>query len=346
MQQLIDLIVSELSTPLAGTPAWAWLLFLAIVVGLLALDLGVFHRDDRPISLKESLWTSALYVLAALAFGGWVWMSFGSDDAMRFLTGYVVEKSLSLDNVFVISLIFGFLAIPPHLQHRVLFWGILGVLIMRALLIGFGTALVHELRWLLPVFGALLIAAAIKMLLHAQDEPSIGDGRVLAQLRKRLFVTPELHGRAFFVRLPDPRDPSRTVTWVTPLFLALVLVECADAAFALESVPAILAITQEPYLVYTSNIFAVLGLRALYFALAALIARFVYLKHTLALLLLFVGGKIIYQQFGGHISPASSLGVILALLTGGILLSLWRRQAEQAPSLSTHPLSSRTEMHS
>lgn len=346
MQHLVELIASELSTPLAGTPAWAWLLFLAIVIGLLALDLGVFHRDDRPISLKESLWTSALYVVAALAFAAWIWTSFGSDDAMRFLTGYVVEKSLSLDNVFVISLIFGFLAIPPHLQHRVLFWGILGVLIMRALLIGFGTALVHEFQWLLPVFGALLIAAAIKMLLHAQDEPSIGEGKILAQLRKRLFVTPDLHGRAFFVRLPHPRDPSRMVTWVTPLFLALVLVECADAAFALESVPAILAITQEPYLVYTSNIFAVLGLRALYFALAALIARFVYLKHTLALLLLFVGGKIIYQQFGGHLSPATSLGMILALLTGGILLSLWRRQAERKPSLSTHPLSSRKEMHS
>lgn len=347
MQQVIDAITTTLSSPLAGTPTWAWLLFLAVVIGLLALDLGIFHREDKPISLKESLWTSALYVVAALAFAGWVWASFGGDDAMRFLTGYVVEKSLSLDNIFVISLIFGFLAIPPHLQHRVLFWGILGVLVMRALLIGFGTALVHEFRWLLPVFGALLIVAAVKMLLHAQDEPSIGDGRILAQLRKRLFVTPDLHGRAFFVRLPHPRDPARSVTWVTPLFLALVLVECADAAFALESVSAILAITQEPYLVYTSNIFAVLGLRALYFALAALIARFVYLKHTLALLLLFVGGKIIYQQFGGHLSPATSLGIILALLTGGILLSLWRKRTGDEPVTFNQPLSPpRKEMHS
>ena len=346
MQQLIDTVTTALSSPLVGTPTWAWLLFLAIVVGLLALDLGVFHREDKPISLKESLWTSALYIVAALAFAGWVWTSFGSDDAMRFLTGYVVEKSLSLDNIFVISLIFGFLAIPSHLQHRVLFWGLLGVLFMRALLIGFGTALVHEFEWLLPVFGALLIVAAVKMLLHAQDEPSIGEGRILAQLRKRMLVTPDLHGRAFFVQLQHPRDPSRTATWVTPLFLALVLVECADAVFALESVPAILAITQEPYLVYTSNIFAVLGLRALYFALAALIARFVYLKHTLALLLLFVGGKIIYQQSGGHLSSATSLGVILVLLTGGILSSLWRRQVDDAPTLTTHNLSARKEMHS
>jgi tellurite resistance protein TerC len=336
-------ILNWLHSPLAGTPTWAWLLFVAIVIGLLALDLGVFHREDRPLGIRESLWTSGLYIVAALAFAGWVWSSFGPEDAMRFLTGYVIEKSLSLDNIFVISLIFGFLAIPPHLQHRVLFWGILGVLLMRALLIGFGTALVHEFQWLLPVFGALLIVAAVKMLRDPHDEPSIGDGRILAQLRKRLFVTPELHGRAFLVRLPHPHDPSRTTIWVTPLFLALVLVECADAIFALESVPAILAITQEPYLVYTSNIFAVLGLRALYFALAALIERFVYLKHTLALLLIFVGFKIFYNQFGGHLHPAVSLGVILVLLAGGIVMSL--RKAGWPPVSSTNKLQGK-EMHS
>lgn len=332
MQDLFDFLTWQLTVWVAGAPAWAWLLFIAVVLSLLALDLGVFHREDRALGLRESLWTSALYIVAALAFGGWIWWSFGSEDALRFLTGYVIEKSLSLDNIFVISLIFGFLAIPPHLQHRVLFWGILGVLIMRALLIGFGTALVHEFQWLLPVFGALLVVAAVKMLREPQDEPSIGDGRILAQLRKRLFVTPGLHGRAFFVRLPHPRDPSRTVIWVTPLFLALVLVECADAVFALESVPAILAITQEPYLVYTSNIFAVLGLRALYFALASLIERFAYLKQTLALLLIFVGFKIFYNQLGGHLSPATSLAIILTLLAGGILLSLWKlREQAGAP---------------
>ena len=271
MSSAADFLV-WLNAPLAGTPTWAWLLFLGLVLGLLALDLGVFHREDRALGIRESLWTSALYILAALLFAAWIWRSFGSGDAVRFLTGYFIEKSLSLDNVFVISLIFGYLAIPPALQHRVLFWGIIGVLVMRALLIGFGTALVHEFQWMLPVFGALLIVGAVRMLSHAQDEPSVGDGSVLAQMRRRLFVTPELHGRAFIVRLPHPHDPARTTYWVTPLFLALVLVECADAVFALESVPAILAITQEPYLVYTSNIFAVLGLRALYFALAALVS--------------------------------------------------------------------------
>lgn len=346
MEQLFQAIASQLTSPLAGTPLWAWLVFLAIVLGLLTLDLGIFHREDRPISLKESLWASGLYVLAAVAFAGWVWRSFGSDDAMRFLTGYVVEKSLSLDNIFVISLIFGFLAIPPHLQHRVLFWGILGVLVMRAIVIGVGTALVHEFQWLLPVFGALLIAAALKMLLRPQDEPAVGESGVLALLRRRLFVTPDLHGRAFFVRLPHPNDPSRTTLWATPLFLALVLVECADAVFALESVPATLAITQEPYLVYTSNIFAVLGLRALYFALAALIERFIYLKHTLALLLFFVGSKIIYQQFGGHLEPATSLGIILALLSGGVGLSLWRRLVDARRGPAFQPSSSTKGIYS
>lgn len=323
----LDDALGWLSAPVAGTPAWAWVLFIAVVLVLLALDLGVFHREDRPLGIAESLRTSALYIVAALGFAGWVWSSFGSADAVRFLTGYVIEKSLSLDNIFVISLIFGFLAIPPHLQHRVLFWGILGVLFMRALLIGFGTALVHQFQWLLPVFGALLIVAAIKMLRHTHGAPSVGKNSVLVQLRKRLFVTPDLHGRAFLVRLPHPTVPGRTAIWVTPLFLALVLVECADAVFALESVPAILAITQEPYLVYTSNIFAVLGLRALYFALAGLVERFVYLKQTLALLLVFVGIKIFYNQFGGHLHPAASLAIILVLLAGGIGLSIWAKGA-------------------
>jgi tellurite resistance protein TerC len=260
---LLDWLVQ----PAAGAPAWAWLLFVLIVFALLALDLGVLHREDREIGIRESLWTSALYILAALGFAAWIGASFGSHDAIAFLTGYFIEKSLSLDNIFVISLIFGYLAVPRELQHRVLFWGIIGVLVMRAILIGLGTALVHEWQWLLPVF------------------------------------------------------------------VALVLIECADAVFALESVPAILAITQEPYIVYTSNIFAVLGLRALYFALAALVQRFAYLKHTLALILIFIGGKIFVNQFGGHIPPAASLAVTLLLLAGGVGLSLWKlRQARPAGS--------------
>lgn len=313
---------------IGGAPAWAWLLFLVIVLGLLALDLGVLHRGERTMGIAESLRTSLLYILAALLFAGWIWYAFGSEAGVLFLTGYVIEKSLSLDNIFVISLIFGYLSIPPALQHRVLFWGILGVLIMRALLIGAGTALVHEFAWLLPVFGLLLVVAAIRMLMHDEAGPSFSQARILSFLRRHLPVTETLHGRAFVVRLPDDQGTGRTKFYVTPLLLALVLIEFADALFALESVPAILAVTQEPYLVYTSNIFAVLGLRALYFALAAMVRRLAYLKHTLALILIFIGGKIIVQQFGVHVPPVLSLCVTLFLLSAGILFS-WRA-AERA----------------
>jgi tellurite resistance protein TerC len=315
-----------------GAPGWAWLLFMMIVLGLLALDLGVLHRGDRGMGIRDSLRASVLYILAALLFGGWIWHEFGSDAGLRFLTGYVVEKSLSLDNIFVISLIFGYLAIPPALQHRVLFWGILGVLVMRAGLIGAGTALVHEFSWLLPIFGVLLIAAAFRMLRHDEAAPASSQSRLLVHLRRILPVTKQLHGRAFLVRLPGASHSQRSKLYVTPLFLALVLIECADALFALESVPAILAITQEPYLVYTSNIFAVLGLRALYFALAAMIGQLAYLKHTLALILVFIGGKILFQHFGGEVPPVASLCVTLALLTGGVLLSVRARRTPSAPA--------------
>lgn len=311
---------------IGGAPAWAWLLFLGIVLGLLALDLGVLNRGERAMGIGDSLRASTLYILAALLFGGWIWHEFGSDAGLRFLTGYVIEKSLSLDNIFVISLIFSYLAIPPALQHRVLFWGILGVLLMRAALIGAGTALVHEFAWLLPIFALLLIAAAVRMLRHDEAAPSAGQARLLEKLRKHLPVTEDVHGRAFLVWLADTKHPERSKLHVTPLFLALILIEFADALFALESVPAILAITQEPYLVYTSNIFAVLGLRALYFALAALVAQLTYLKHTLALILVFIGGKILYQHFGGHVPPLFALCITLTLLAGGILLSLHARQ--------------------
>jgi tellurite resistance protein TerC len=324
---------------IGGAPGWAWLLFLVIVLGLLALDLGVLHRGERAMGVRDSLRASVLYILAALLFGGWIWHEFGSDAGLRFLSGYVLEKSLSLDNIFVISLIFGYLAIPPALQHRVLFWGILGVLVMRAGLIGAGTALVHEFSWLLPIFGVLLIAAAIRMLRHDEAAPSANQARLLARLRRVLPVTEQLHGRAFLVRLPGASHLEQSKLYVTPLFLALVLIECADALFALESVPAILAITQEPYLVYTSNIFAVLGLRALYFALAAMIGQLAYLKHTLALILVFIGGKILFQHLGGHVPPLLSLCVTLVLLAGGVFLSLRSRRTPPAPALAEVALS-------
>jgi tellurite resistance protein TerC len=305
-------------------PAWVWLLFLGIVTTLLVLDLGVLHRKQREIPVSESLWLSAGYIGVALMFGGWVWWSMGEGAGMAYFTGFLIEKSLSLDNVFVISLIFTYFAVPRLYQHRVLFWGILGVIVLRGIMIGFGAALVSRFDWVLYIFGAFLIVTGIKMLVMGDTAPRIEDNKVLGFLRRRLNVTPELHGNRFFVKAPSPTDPSRTVWWVTPLFLALILVETADLIFAVDSVPAIFAITTDPYIVYTSNIFAILGLRALYFALAAMVSRFRYLKYALSLVLIFIGLKIFYNQLYGKIDPAISLGVTLALLAGGVLVSLWR----------------------
>ena len=210
-----------------------------------------------------------------------------------------------------------------------LFWGILGVIVLRAIMIGLGAALVSEFAWVLYVFGAFLIATGAKMLLVADSMPKIEDNPVLRLVRRRFRVTSTLHGGRFLVRLPDPRT-GRMATWLTPLFLALVLVEVADLVFAVDSVPAIFAITQDPFIVYTSNIFAILGLRALYFALAAMVHRFKHLHTALALVLVFIGGKIFWNQLVAKVDPAVSLSVTLALLAGGVVLSLFRTKADAA----------------
>ena len=336
-------ILAWLGTSVAGTPLWGWSLFVTLVLGLLALDLGVFHRGERVIGLRESLASSLFYIAAALCFCGWIWFSFGSQAGLSFLTAYVLEKSLSLDNIFVFSLIFGYFTIPATLQHRVLFWGILGVLVLRALLIAAGTALVREFSWLLTVFGILLIGAAVQMFRHDERKFSFSQTRIVDNFRRWFRVTDQLHGRAFFVRLTDDSVPSGHRWFATPLFLALLLVEFADIIFAFESVPAVLSITQEPYLVYTSNIFSILGLRAMYFAISSGIEKLQYLKHTLALILMFIGGKILYQDFGGHVEPLISLSVTLFLLIGGIVYSWWRmREAGKAGSAQREKASSET----
>jgi tellurite resistance protein TerC len=311
-----------------GKPAWMWLAFLAIVVALLVFDLGVLHKDTREIKVSESLALSAFYIAAGLAFGGWVSWSMGEQAGVEYVTGFLVEKSLAMDNVFVIAMIFAYFAIPRHLQHRVLFWGILGVLVLRAIMIGLGAALVTQFSWVLYLFGAFLVVTGVKMLIFADHQGSLEDNPVLRFVRRRFRVTPELHGERFTVRLPDPAT-GKVVTWLTPLALALILIEVADLIFAVDSVPAIFAITQDPFLVYTSNIFAILGLRALYFALAAMIHRFRYLKYALALILVFIGGKIFLVNIVGKIPAELSLGVTLALLAGGILYSLWRSRDEK-----------------
>ena len=238
-----------------------------------------------------------------------------------------------MDNVFLISLIFTYFAVPRIYQHRVLFWGILGVIVLRAIMIGLGATLVAEFSWILYVFAAFLIATGIKMLLLGDKIPDIESNPVLRLLRRTLRITPALHEERFFVRQPDPAT-GHTVLWVTPLFVALILIEIVDLIFAVDSVPAIFAITTDPYIVYTSNIFAILGLRALYFALAAVIHRFKYLKVALALILVFIGGKFFVAGIAGWEKfPASiSLGVTVALLAGGIGYSLWRTHAARSQS--------------
>lgn len=310
-----------------GTATWLWLVFIAIVFALLAFDLGVLHRDDREIGVRESLLLSAGYISAGLLFGLWVYFQKGGDASMDYLTGFLVEKSLSMDNVFVMAMIFSFLAIPRQYQHKVLFWGIMGVLLLRALMIGLGAALIHEYSWILYVFGVFLAVTGVKMFFSkVDDHPDLENNPLVKFLRKHLRVTERLHGQRFFVRQPDASG--KTVLWATPLFLALILIECADLVFAVDSVPAIFAITQDPFIVYTSNIFAILGLRALYFALAALIHRFAYLKYALALVLIFIGTKIFLVGIVGKIPSAISLGVTLGLLLGGVLLSLYKTRGQ------------------
>ncbi|MGL5005157.1 MAG: TerC family protein, partial [Casimicrobium sp.] len=282
----MDVLTSFLQAEFLGTAAWIWFTFIGIVVALLAFDLGVLHKDDHEIGVTESLWLSAGYISVALIFGAWVWWYMGSQSGMEYYTGFLIEKSLSMDNVFVIALIFTYFAIPRQYQHRVLFWGILGVIVLRAIMIGLGAALVSQFSWILYVFGAFLVLTGIKMIIIADNMPDIGNNPLLKFLRKRMRVTDKVEGNAFFVYQPDPAT-GKVVRWATPLFLALCLIEFVDLIFAVDSVPAIFAITTDPFIVYTSNIFAILGLRALYFALAAMIHRFKYLKYALALVLVF-----------------------------------------------------------
>lgn len=321
-------IIDFFNAHFLGKEAWVWFVFIGIVVTLLAFDLGVLHKDEREIDVKESLWLSAGYISVALIFGAWVTWYFGAQSGMAYYTGFLIEKSLSMDNVFVIALIFTYFAIPRLYQHRVLFWGILGVIVLRALMISLGAALVTQMSWILYVFGAFLIFTGIKMLMIVNRMPDIGNNPLLKLLRKRMRVTDHIEGNAFFVYRPDPVT-GKTIRWATPLFLALCLIEFVDLVFAVDSVPAIFAITTDPFIVYTSNIFAILGLRALYFALAAMIHRFTYLKYALALVLVFIGTKILLDDIIGKIPPVISLTVTFGLILGGVLFSLYKTRGRQ-----------------
>ncbi len=317
-------------------PVWMWLLFVGIVIALLVFDLGVLNKTDHEIGVAESLKLSTLYITLGVAFSGFVWWQIGAEPAKLYLTAFVVEKTLALDNVFVIALIFSYFAIPRLYQHRVLFWGILGVIVLRGVMIGLGATLVAQYGWLLYIFAALLIFTGIKMMVTDDTAMDVSQNPVLRFMKRRMNVTETLHGNAFFVKQADPKS-GNLVTFATPLFLALVLVEIADLVFAVDSVPAVFAITTDPFIVYTSNIFAILGLRALYFALAAILHRFHYLKYALALLLVFIGSKIfVADALGWEKFPANwSLIITFVILAGGVFYSLWKTRGGAGEHVQT-----------
>jgi tellurite resistance protein TerC len=322
-----------------GKRAWMWLAFIGIVVALLVFDLGVLHRENREIEVRESLFLSAGYIGMGLAFGAWVWWYLGPQSGMEYMTGFAIEKTLAMDNVFVIAMIFTYFAIPRLYQHRVLFWGILGVIVLRAIMIGIGAPIVENFSWVLYIFAVFLILTGVKMILLGDSKPDMAQNPVLRFMKRRFNVTDELHGERFFVQKPDPKAPAgsgKLARFMTPLFMALILIEIADVIFAVDSVPAIFLITTDPFIVYTSNIFAILGLRALYFALAAMVHRFAYLKYALSVLLIFIGSKIFIAWGMGweKFPPAWGLSVTVAILASGILFSLWKTKETRRGSMS------------
>jgi tellurite resistance protein TerC len=317
-----------------GTPIWFWLSFLGIVVALTAFDLGFLHKEDREMGIAESLKLTAFYITVALAFGIWVWMQKGADMGIQYYTGFFIEKALSIDNVFVISLIFTYFAIPAKYQYRALLWGIIAVIVLRGIMIALGAALVEQFYWTLYLFAVFLIATGVKMLFSGDQEMDVSKNPVVTFMNKHFRVTPELHDEKFMVKVPDEKT-GKMVRAMTPLLLALIVINIADLVFAVDSVPAIFAITTDTFIVYTSNIMAILGLRALYFALAAMVHRFHHLKYALALVLVFIGSKIFVSDFilgGDKFPPILSLGVTFGLILGGIGYSLWKTKDEAIAS--------------
>jgi len=291
-----------------------WVIFNIFVLGMLALDLLVFHRKAHAVSLREALSWSAVWIALALIFNVGIYYLWGSEKALEFLAGYLIEKSLSVDNIFVFIMIFSYFAVPAIYQHRILFWGILGALIMRAIFIAAGAALLSAFHWIIYIFGGFLIITGIKMFFAGEEKIEPEKNPAVLLLRRFMPITNEFHGQRFFVRI-DQR------LWATPLFVVLVVIETTDVIFAVDSIPAIFAITMDPFIVYTSNIFAILGLRALYFLLAGIMDMFRYLKVGLSFVLCFVGVKMMLVDFY-KIPIGVSLGVVGGILAISILASL------------------------
>ena len=304
---------------------WGWVGFNVVVLAILALDLGVLHRRSAKVSLKEAATWSAVWVALSLCFAFAVSRTMGKESGLEFLTGYLIEYALSVDNIFVFVLIFSYFNVPEKYQHRVLFWGIIGALVLRGVMIVAGSALVTRFAWTLYIFGAFLVFTGVKMALQ-KDEDAYNPERdpVLRLVRRLVPVTEDYRGDKFFVREPDKAGRIRYAA--TPLFIVLLIVDTTDIIFATDSIPAIFAVTRDPFIVYTSNICAVLGLRALYFLLASVVDKFVYLKLGLSLVLIFIGGKMLLEHFV-HLPIVASLGVVGAVLAASIVASLrWPRK--------------------
>jgi tellurite resistance protein TerC len=293
---------------------WKWIIFNVFVLAMLALDLGVFHRKTHTVKLKEALGWSAVWITLALFYNLGIYFWLGKVKALEFLTGYVLEKSLSVDNIFVFIMLFSYFRVPAEYQHKVLFWGILGALIMRAVFIALGVALIQKFEWVIYLFGAVLIYSGIKMGMHKDEEVHPEHNPMLRLFRKAFPVTRDFEGNRFWVR-------RETGLLATPLMVVLVVVETTDVVFAVDSIPAVLAITQDPFIVYTSNVFAILGLRALYFALAGVMNIFHFLHYGLSIILVFVGVKMIVSHWF-KIPIGIALGVVAGVLALSVVASL------------------------
>jgi tellurite resistance protein TerC len=312
-----------------------WIVFNAFVLGMLALDLLVFHRKAHAVSLREAFTWSVVWISLALIFNLGIYYLWGSEKAMEFLAGYLIEKSLSVDNIFVFIMIFSYFAVPPMYQHRILFWGILGALIMRAIFIAAGAALLSAFHWIIYIFGGFLIITGIKMFFAGDEKIEPEKNPAVVLLRRWMPITQDYQGQRFFVRIDGRR-------WATPLFVVLLVIETTDVIFAVDSIPAIFAITLDPFIVYTSNIFAILGLRALYFLLAGILEMFRYLKVGLSFVLCFVGIKMMIVDFY-KVPITVSLAVVAGILVISILASLVKTKLSAAGTsgLSPSPIPSK-----
>jgi tellurite resistance protein TerC len=309
---------------------WVWIGFNAFVLAMLGVDLLIFHKDAHVVRAREAAAWTTVWIILAVVFGGGVYAFMGRDAGLEFFAGYVIEKALSVDNIFVFVLIFASFRVPAAYQHRVLFWGILGALVMRGIMIAAGAYLIQQFHWILYVFGAFLVFTGVRMATQKEDDIDPSTGRIIRLVQRIVPVTPGYHGQKFLVRLEQGGTDR---VFATPLFVVLALVETTDLIFAVDSIPAIFAVTREPFIVYSSNVFAILGLRALYFLLVDVIHRFHYLKAGLSVVLVFVGVKMLIADVY-PVPVALSLAIIIAVLGTATAASLMWPKSDESSRLT------------